>query len=389
MKSVILTFAAFYLPGYKAGGPIRTIANLVEALGDEFDFRIVTSDRDATDSEPYPRIAPNDGWMKLGKAKVLYLSPTERSLGRISKILRETPHDVLYLNSFFDPDFTLKPLMARRFGLAPAKPAVLAPRGEFSPNALKLKAWKKMPFLVAARLAGLYRGLTWQASSVHEKANIEQSLRNTATDIRIAPDLPSMNEGGAHCPRAIGDPLRICFLSRISPMKNLEFALQTLKHVRAHTIFDIYGPVGDEDYWSRCQVLMAQLPENITVTYHGNVEYTDVPSTLARYDLFFLPTKGENYGHVIFEALAAGTPVLISDQTPWRNLDDANVGWNLSLVSMPEFVSKIEALASMGTAEYLEKRLRCEAFALAELRKDGAVSKNQLLFGNAVSEKSK
>lgn len=139
----ILVFVRHYLPGYKHGGPVRTIANLVEALGDEFNFRIVTSDRDATETEPYPHLAGQEGWLPVGKARTLYLAPERKNLLHIAKILRETPHDVLYLNSLFDPDFTLKPLLARRLGLAPKTRCVIAPHGELSPGALGIKAPKK------------------------------------------------------------------------------------------------------------------------------------------------------------------------------------------------------------------------------------------------------
>lgn len=387
MKPVILTFAAFYLPGYKAGGPIRTIANLVDALGDEFDFRIVTSDRDATDTKPYPNVATQAGWTSVGKATVLYLSPADRSLKKIARILNETPHDVLYLNSFFDPDFTLKPLIARRLGLAPRKPTVLAPRGEFSPNALELKAWKKKPFLLAAHVAGLYRDLTWQASSEHEKANIRRSRGNAAANIRIAPNLPAMIEGGEHCPRAEGEPLRICFLSRISPMKNLEFALRTLQQVRSPVLFDIYGPIGDEDYWSRCRALASELPKHIAVSYHGNVEHAGVPATLARYDLFFLPSKGENYGHVIFEALSAGTPVLISDKTPWCGLFESGIGRDLPLDSEVDFAKAIDTQAFEDADMSGVRRRKAKNFARARREDSTVLTENRRLFADLANAK--
>ena len=53
--------------------------------------------------------------------------------------------------------------------------------------------------------------------------------------------------------------------------------------------------------------------------------------SLAKNDLFFFPAHGENYGHVIAEAMAAGCPVLISDQTAWRNLEEKGAGWDLPL----------------------------------------------------------
>jgi hypothetical protein len=70
---VILTFTGCYLPGYKGGGPIRTIANMVAVLKDEFDFRIVTSDHDLGDRTAYPGIQVNT-WEKVAGAQVLYLS---------------------------------------------------------------------------------------------------------------------------------------------------------------------------------------------------------------------------------------------------------------------------------------------------------------------------
>ncbi|MGN6449400.1 MAG: hypothetical protein ACTHLK_12565, partial [Brucella intermedia] len=157
-RPVILVFVHYYLPGYKSGGPVRTIANMVEALGDEYDFRIVTSDRDVTDTEPYPD-AVEGRWVRVGKAQVLYLSPAQKSLRHIGDILRTTPHEALYLNSFFDPDFTLKPLLARKLGLAPATRCILAPRGEFSEDALRLKSTKKTAFLLAAHMGRLHRDL--------------------------------------------------------------------------------------------------------------------------------------------------------------------------------------------------------------------------------------
>jgi hypothetical protein len=49
----VLVLVGTYLPGYKAGGPLRSIANLVATLGLEFHFRIVTLDRDLGDKLPF------------------------------------------------------------------------------------------------------------------------------------------------------------------------------------------------------------------------------------------------------------------------------------------------------------------------------------------------
>jgi glycosyltransferase involved in cell wall biosynthesis len=380
-RPIVLTFVHYYLPGYKSGGPLRTISNMVEALGDEVDFRIVTSDRDTTDAVPYPNLFEGK-WKKVGKAHVLYLPPKGKGLRRIAGILRETPHDVLYLNSFFDPDFTLKPLLARRLYLAPKTRCVIAPRGEFSEGALSIKASKKKLFLATTRPAGLYRELTWQASSEHEAADIHRVLGSVARCIKIAMDLSHMTPRplAPFVPRAPGEPLRVVFLARISPMKNLDYALEVLAKVKVDVRFDIYGPIGDESYWSRCRETIARLPTHVEANYRGSVEHDRVPSVLAGYDLFFLPTKGENYGHVIHESLASGTPVLIADTTPWRNLREAGVGWDLSLEKPDDFVREISFVSRLTATEQIRARAQAAGFAESHRVDAAIVSANRELF---------
>jgi len=379
-RPVILTLVRYYLPGYKAGGPLRTISNMVEAMGDAFDFLIVTSDRDVTDTAPYPGIQ-NGIWQKVGKARVLYLPPERRGLRHIARILAETPHDILYLNSFFDPVFTQKPLLARLLGLAPRSRCVLAPRGEFSEGALALKSAKKNAFLAAAHVVGLYRGLEWQASSDYEKADIRRALGSFVCEIKIAPDLPGMTDiPPSFAPRSSGEPLRVVFLSRISPKKNLDFALAALRQLRIPVRFDIYGLIDDESYWRRCREIIATLPENIEASWLGSIPHAQVAGTLARYDLFFLPTRGENYGHAIFEALSVGTPVLISDRTPWRGLEEKGIGWDLPLTSPGDFAVCIGRAFAFDAREQTRRRRLAAAFANEYRAGSQSLAQNRLLF---------
>jgi glycosyltransferase involved in cell wall biosynthesis len=364
-KPTVLVLVRHYLPGYKCG-PIRSIANLVGALGAELDFRVVTLDRDVGDTAPYPDVRVDGSWHSVGCAHVLYLSPAQRSAANLARILRHTPHDALYLNSAFDPHFALRPLILRRLGLVPRMPCLIAPRGEFSPGALQLKAWKKRPFLEVARMTGLYKGLTWQASSRFERQDIERVLGAGASDVEIAHNITARSVAdGIFSSRQPGKPLRVCFLSRISPKKNLIFALEVLRRVQQPVRFDIYGPIEDERYWSRCQRAIQQLPDSVIASYGGSVAHADVLPLLAGYDLYFLPTLGENFGHSIYEALAAGTPVLIADTTPFRELAGAGAGWELPLADPDAFVRTIELVAAFPDEEHAKMR-RC-AQALAAL----------------------
>jgi glycosyltransferase involved in cell wall biosynthesis len=380
-RPAILIFVRYYLPGYKSGGPVRTISNMVEALGGEFDFRIVALDRDVAEPEPYPHLAGEGQWLQVGKARVLYLSPSQQGLRSIGRIICETQHDVLYLNSFFDPVFTIKPLIACRLGLVAKTRCLVAPRGEFSPNALKLKSVKKKVFLQFARASGLYRGLERQASSEREAGDIRRVLGER--HIKVAMNLPDSTASAElppFEPRKPGEPLRVVFLSRISPMKNLDYALEVLRQVQVPVRFNIYGAVEDEVYWKRCREIMATLPDNIEAAYQGSVPHAQVAETLARHDVFFLPTRGENYGHVIFEALSAGTPVLIADTTPWKDLAAVGIGWELPLENPAAFAGCIGRMFALNVEECEQGRRLAVAFARRWREKGSSVAQTRSLF---------
>lgn len=380
-KSKILIFVGGYLPGYRFGGPLQSIANLVDRLGDEFDFRIVTADRDLGSTAPYPDIVPQQ-WHSVGRAQVLYLAPAERRLAIISRILRETPHDALYLNSFFNPHFSTLPLMARRMGRSPSTARViLAPRGEFAPGALQIKPSRKRIFLAMSRLAALHRNLIWQASTQREASDIRRAIGSE--NIVCATDLPRQPAPLlARRPRSAGEPLRIVFLSRISPMKNLLYALEVLSEVKAPVVFTIHGPREDGEYWQDCAAAISKMPPNVEIIDGGPVQPADVVPVLAQHDLFFLPTQGENYGHVIGEALEAGLRILISDRTPWRNLAADDVGDDLPLEAPSAFVRAIEQAAARS--DRIEAAERSYAFLAKAFDVADTLEANRMLLASTL-----
>ena len=350
MRPVVLISTACYLPGYKAGGPVRSIVNLVEQLGDEFDFRIVTADRDLNDCVPYEGLTANT-WVQLAGASVFYRSPGAAGWRAAFDSLSNIHLDLVYLNSLFSPGATLRPLVQRRLGRLASVPVLLAPRGELSSGALGMKTAKKRGFLALAKVTRLYRNVTYQASSDHEAADIRRMLGNVS--IYVASNLPGRSasvEDVSVSPNS-GEPLHAVFLSRISPMKNLLGAIETLARVKIPVTFDIYGVIEDQAYWARCQAAIAALPPHVQARYQRPLRPDEVIEVLARHDFFFLPTLGENYGHVIREALSAGLPALISDRTPWRGLAAESAGADLPLETPDAFVAWIEQFAALAPSE--------------------------------------
>lgn len=126
---------------------------------------------------------------------------------------------------------------------------------------------------------------------------------------------------------------------------------------------DIWGPIDDEGYWRQCLRAISGVPPHVRIVYRGAVPHEGVASTLSGYDVFLLPTLGENFGHVIFEALACGLPCVISDRTPWRNLRQAGVGADLPLEGEDAFVRVLEEYAVLDGDARARVRRTCRAFA--------------------------
>ncbi|WP_445749702.1 glycosyltransferase [Polaribacter sp.] len=350
-KPTILILLGYYLPGVKAGGPLQTISNMVNLLSDYYYFKIITRDRDLGDSESYPNIIHGE-WNVLGKAQVYYMRPNELRFYKLNSFIKNTHYDFLYLNSFFDSVFTIKVLLGKKMNLINDNNIVLAPRGEFSKGALGIKRFKKYFFLCMIKPFGFLNKLTFHASTNLELQDIKNALSINENSIITALNLPSMPIGlelyGIDFNKSSSNQsLRIIFLSRITPKKNLHFALEILSRVVNEIKFDIYGPKEDEKYWKKCCDLISKLPNNISVSVLGSINHDDIYKTFAQYDLFFFPTQGENYGHVIAESLLAGTPVLLSDQTPWRNMNSQGFGWDINLNNENEFVKIIENFQSI------------------------------------------
>jgi glycosyltransferase involved in cell wall biosynthesis len=341
-KTEILVFASYYLPGFKAGGPIRSIGNMLEYLGNEYTFKIITRDRDLGDDSQYEDVKSNV-WQKKYNSSIFYISPEKLNFRYLYFLIKNNPHDYLYLNSFFDP-ITFKLLVVTKFIPSYSSSIILAPRGEFSSGALGLNTLKKKIYTFITLTFGLYKNVIFQASSKFEKDDIINNSPFKNNKIKIALDLPSKIESSKFqkIKSFNDDILRIVFLSRISPMKNLKYALNILKKIKRDVIFDIYGPIEDPNYWFECSKVFQDIPSNVKIEYMGSVAAENVKDIFLNYDLFFLPSKGENYGHVIAEALSVGTPVLISNNTPWKNLENDYLGWEIDLNEPNLFVSVIE-----------------------------------------------
>lgn len=347
-RPVVLCFVSYFAPGFKAGGPIRSLLGLFGNLGADFDFRVVTRNHDLGVPQPYVGRDPGE-WYEAGGARVTYLRRPCWNPVVLVRIVRTVRPDLIFIHSGFDPAISIMPMLLRRTGFIDRRiPVLIAPHGELAASALGFKGGKKALYSCFARLAGVYRGVFWLATDASEAAMISAHW-GAGAKVLVASSLPPKraSTGSPARPRKVAGGVRLVFLSRIVPMKNLVGALDALRDVRSAVVFDIYGSQEDRDYWSECERRIQLLPANVRVAYRGVVRPDEVAGVLSSYDVFFLPTLGENFGYAILEALLAGCPLIISDRTPWRDLAGSGAGFDLPLERQGALAAAVEAFAAM------------------------------------------
>jgi glycosyltransferase involved in cell wall biosynthesis len=349
-KPRVLLFCDWYYPGFKAGGPIQSCTNLVKALAGEYQFFVFTSDRDLGDESPYA--VPVNQWVPgaFGE-EIYYRSPGRLGRNEFKAILDYVQPELLYFNSMFSIHYTILPLiyLGKRMG---RYKLVLAPRGMLQQGAMQLKAGKKRIFLFLFRRLGWDRMIRFQATDQQELADIKSWFPRA--ELMLAENIPNRLESKPVAPLKEKGRARLVFISRVHPKKNLHYLLELLGSVdHGGTLeLDIYGVADEPDYERRCRELAGGMRDNVQVRFMGPVNNRLVFDTLRSYHFFVLPTLGENFGHAIFEALTSGKPVLLSDQTPWRGLEQIRAGWDIPLSDREAFLGALETIILMDDNEY-------------------------------------
>lgn len=374
----------YFLPGFRGGGPIRTLDNMRKQLGGEVVLSVFTRDRDLGAHEAYKGIKVNQ-WNESPDGPIYYASPDKFGASGVFEALKANSFDIIYLNSFFSPDGSIFPLIAIR-RLAKKPRVLLAPRGEFSKGALELKWLKKQLFLSIARLLNLHGDVFWHASTPLEAEDIRRIFPGADGRIFVAADPVLVEVPDSELPafNKTEGQLRIAFISRISPMKNIDGLLRIIATVSLPVRLDIFGPVEDESYWAQCTKLITELPNNIVVTFNGSVKPDSVSGIFAEYDLFTFPTHGENFGHVIFESLRVGTPVLVSDQTPWQQ-DDKGGLTVIPLHDIKGWRNAIEVAAHRNNEAHQAARNAAQNYAVRYAKHANTQQENLNLFFNVLS----
>ena len=374
----VICFIDWYSPGYKAGGITTAFVNFVAQMKEYYFFYIITRNNDYTEDTPYKDVESNT-WVKVNENEhVCYVSSDFVTSQHIKRIVKEVQFDFIYINGIYSYWFSLFPafIFRKHTGI------VINPHGMLSQHAIAVKSFKKDIFIKLANLIKLYKNVTFHVADDAE-ANAVANQIKYYKEIKIAFQFPRKVSEVIKNTNREKEPLSLNLLciARIAPEKNIHYILEILEKCTNKVQLDLYGPVYNEEYWKQCKAIINRLPGNIVVDYKGSIESNKVIEAIPGYHFMFMPSTGENFGHVILEALQTGTPVIISDRTPWRNLQEvrsmkdeersdervpgnkdlkqnktyegnSGVGWDIPLENPERFVEVIEYCAAMGQEEY-------------------------------------
>jgi glycosyltransferase involved in cell wall biosynthesis len=340
-RDIVFVYDHFY-PDYSAGGPVTSLANLAALIGSSCNVRILSSAWYYSPRKKFDGV-PLNQWTTQGDFTAWYADSPASIANAISTLAGGS---VCYLNGVFSKDFFLPVL---RQAKNKKLDVVITPRGMLQHGALQDKALKKNIYLFALRFTNVLKGVRWHATDEEERTDIRRHF-GRALDVDVIPNVPRLPVPINTGIRKDTGTLRLVYFSLISRKKNLGFLLELLANASLPGVtLDIVGPVKDADYWSECQPSVER--SNGTIRYLGDRNPAEINELLSDYHFFVLPTNGENFGHAIMEAMSTWRPVMISEHTPWKDLQPFHGGYSLPLVTS-QWEDKLKQVQSWSQDDF-------------------------------------
>ena len=334
------------------GGTSMYMQSLSDSLGELMEMHIVA--HRALDELPvrHARLHYLPNSWKVWSVRAEYL-----------KLLDAIRPDVVHVNCCWQPYFAYAVLWAKEAGY----PVVLSPHGMLEPWIVRRHYWtRKVPSLLAYQRRALFAADIVHATAESEKENIETISQYCSLLSDWHPEVQVIGNGvdtrGIEMKTSWKRFHKLLFLSRIHPKKGIDLLLQAFSELQnldgplCNYVLQIAGE-GDSVYLSSLRSLADRLGVGEHVQWLGGV-YGDRKWELIREaDLLVLPTHSENFGIVVAEALASGTPVLTTKGTPWSMLNTEHCGWCVD-VNIEAINSALLSFAGTSEDELQQMGLR-------------------------------
>lgn len=204
------------------------------------------------------------------------------------------------------------------------RPLVVSPRGMLGPAALRFSRWQKRLFWHALQKRALRPVTCFHATAASEVDDIRSfgltapvAVIPNGIDLADAPQVPSRS-----------GPRQVLHLGRIHPKKGIDRLLRAWALLGRETDdweLRIVGP-SEGGYGDALKKLAGELG-GANVRFEGPLHGEAKTRAYAGAALFVLPTLHENFGMVVAEALAQGTPVISTKGAPWEGLVAERCGW--------------------------------------------------------------
>lgn len=372
----LLIMASLFWPQKNSGGPPISIMNLVQSVKERFDIYIISKNHEINDDRPLEGIV--SGWNQFEFGKAYYTSKDEHTFKNISRLIEDVEPDVIYQNSFFSID-DLLPVLIYKKKHKNVK-IIVAPRGEFYPERFQIGKLKKTVYGKLFQYSGLLKDVYFQGTGAEECMQEKEFLGISDDHLmniqNISLPVKELHSSIEKKP----NELKLVYIARVHPTKNTLKAIEWLGGLSGYIQYDIYGSIENKMYWKQCQEAIAKLPQNITVRYMGVIDHDQVASTIAGYHAYYMPTNGENFGHSIVEAMIMGKPVIISDQTPWTDVN-GNGGYAIPLNDEKAFIAKLKELVEMNEDIYSVLSKQIENYIKDKLNVDDIIHQYIMAFG--------
>lgn len=353
-REVIVVLYPFFFPGFRAGGPVQSLVNMIVGLHHRYEFKVITTAYDLNRKDCYPGILLNS-WNDIGLTtnvivQVWYHSSSRMTPSAMNVILTQARPNTIFVNGLFS-SFTNSALWLIKKGFLKRMRIVLSPRGMFQDGALKSGSFKKRIYILLLKFLRISSKVIWHVTNEAERLDVLEKADPKARVI-VAENIPKSPIERIVLKTKKPGELSLVYLSLITEKKNLLLLLHVLQNTDTKISLDIYGPIKDKLYWQQCMVMMNAMRDDISVAYRGEINPTEVQSTLQKYHALILLTKGENFGHALFESLSVGRPIITSNYTPWQDLEGGLAGWNVDIHNGHAISKKINDIAGMREPDY-------------------------------------